>query len=761
MKAFFLLLSAVLGCLGVSPEANAAGKKKPVEVPPLIDGKRTIAVESVNHVRIEMPNQEFQDFGIDYESRLKTRLNSTGRFLVVDPIAPFEVRAKANSGGDIVWTGTHVPAANIRVRVRELSFVTGARGGRMFYGFDEKFRTPFNNGENSLPNEFPLRSVSFEPDWFDRHFDKRGVKPFDSLAGLDLGDGFNLNVLFAWLSVKYARYRAQLKLFVEVDAPLAGRNEVRAVDVKAEGYFFDVAGAYAGYSAGIAFARTDAMRRAVARAIDGSVSAIERGLEGLPLTGRIDNITQRDGETLYLVGTGGQAQIQTGVQFEVVTDPTLVLEVTQSVNSGAVMRRVSGEATFIKPGQILRQRSKDQPPVLALDSRAKSLKRKDLEVAPVVDASDIINLADENIPRPAFKPGETPDVSMLQAVWQSVLGTVLLPYKIYRYAMYDRPYRAYPDGVSGGDSATGPDEDDGETTAPTDGVSAQADWVARSRSEAWAKQIGLNLAPTTRVGDALSAPIVAVIDSGVDYNHPALHAALFLNPENVDRYGWDYVSGDSRPTDDHFHGTETASILTAVEPGARILPVKVFNPWGITNSASIYAAFEYAIARGAKVILCAWATRQPSKAIEMGVAAAQRAGVLVVAAAGDRGDSLRQIAAYPAALATKYGNVIAVAGVDSADRLVTESGRYSNYDAETVSIAAPGMGLRVARPRARLGRATSTGLAAAQVAGAVARLAALSPQAGMAELQNQLFEQSDRASALEGKVAGARRLRVK
>ena len=765
---FFIIASLAL-FQALSPGfAHANGKKRAREVAPtpapstVLDGKRVVAIEPVQNVRIEMPDQSGHDFGLDFEARLKTRLINTGRFVVGDPIsASNRLKSRDETGvPGYIWTGTYVPAATVSVSVRELSFVTGSRGERMFYGFNERFRTPFNNGTNSLPNEFPLRAISFEPNWMDRTFDKRGVSPFDSLAGLDLGDGFNINALFAWLTVKYATYHAGLKLWIDIDAPLAGKHERHAVEVKTGGYFFDVAGAYEGYSGGISFARTDAMLKAVSRAVEGSLATIERGIQGLPLTGRIDNIAQEGDQTFYLVGTGTQTAVQPGVRFEVI-GVGAVLQVVSTSNNGAIAKLASGDPLSVKPGQIVRQVVGGQAPANLKSRSLASLSTEKggvvigpIEIEPFPDTSETVQLPDENLPKPAFTPGQTPDISTAQAIWKSITGGALLPYRLYRYGMYDRAYQSQADGATGDDLSQSDGEGDISDATSLD------EWVSRSRREAWAKQVGLDHVATSVVrSDA--APVIAVIDSGVDYNHPALHAAQWLNPkEGDDHTGWDFISGDSKPADDHYHGTEVASLITAVEPGAKILPVKVFNPWGITSSAAVYAAFDYAIKNGAKIIVCAWATRQRSQAIELGVALARDHGVLVVAAAGDRGDALSSLPAYPAALAATYANVVTVTSVDSSDQLVKKSGKYANTGSGIVSFAAPGQDVHVARPRDRAGKDTSTGLAAALVAGALARQQALAPDAAPEAWLARLRADATHIPALDASVRGGLRLRI-
>lgn len=734
---------ALAACLAAAWDAGAAGKKKPA--PPALDGKRVIALAPVENVRIQMPDEAWHDFGEDFQAALSTRLTKSGKYIVADPPPPVGIgsgvaglRARATAPPDFQWPGGFVPAAGLTVTVEALSFTTGSRGERMMYGFDERLRTPYNDGHETAAEEFPLRTVSFEPNWFDRAFDARGTAPFDSRAGLDLGDGLRVDILFAWLAVKYARYRAELGLRLDIDAPLAGRREYRLVRVKGEGFFFDVAGAYQGYSAGIRVARRDAMLRALRRSLDGAYEAVERAVAGMPLTARIDSVAEEGGRPLYLLGTGPGAEVRAGTRYEIVAAPGTVLEVERSVQSGALARLVSGDAAVALPGQVLRQAGTGAQVLGRAGSQISGVRmalRAATGTSDVPAAVESIELPWKNLSKADFKDGEVPDVSFWTALWKSVVETALLPYRIWRYFMYDQTYHAEADGEGSPES-----------------------WAERARGESWARQIGLDAAGP----GPDEAVTVAVIDSGVDYNHPAVHDALWLNPTpwsdpqgRKDRYGWDFVSGDSRPFDDGYHGTWVASAVLAVAPRARILPIKVFNPWGVTRSGAILGAFQYAVDRGARVIVCGWATRQASRAIEQGVEAARARGVAVVAAAGDRGDDLADVAAYPAALGARYDNVLTVSGVDLSDELVKERGRFANFGAQSVRLAAPGQGIRVAEPRNREATVTTTAVAAALAAGALARLG------GGAEAIPDLLDAAEPVSGLEGAVAAGRRLVVK
>ncbi len=749
-------------------EAQGAAKKPPAAPEALSAGKRVIAIEPIQNVRIELPDQRFHDFGSDFQAALSTRLEQSGKFIVVDPepvdLAGRAQLKRAGVASEFHWPSSSVPAATVRFVVEALSLQTGSRGGRMFYGFNPEFRTEFNNGVNSLPNEFPLSSVQFQSNWFDRTFDSKGSAPFDSLSGLDLGEGFQIQALAAWLDVKYATYQSRLQLRVEVDAPLIGRSDARAIQVNGKGYFFDLSGAYLQYSAGIQVARSDAMLQAMRKAVDGAYEAIERSFSDLPLTARIDATLPDQGDQI-LLGTGFNAQIVPGTQYEVIGSrssagqPSLI-EVVESLEDGAVAKWVSGPRDWVQPGALVLQKGFEAAPA-AEELVARKAPESRLSVASIQAASASANsfqarelVASETVDLPwtNLKKADLKGVIRETPLWKAILKSLVqswtLPYRIWRFFQYDRGYQVSADGAFS-------EQGSGESSVEK----GLMDWVRASRSEPWAQQIGASSLPLGQPANS-DGPLVAVLDSGVDYNHPILHDSIF---EDRGSRGWDFISGDERPYDDHYHGTEVASLILAVAPQARILPVKVFNPYGITDSAALLAGFQYALKQGAKVIVCAWATRVYSKAIELGVQQAQEQGVLVIAAAGDRGDSLRDVPAYPAAWSSRYDNVLTAVSVDPQDRLVQVSGRWSNFDPQGVTIAAPGLQIRVANPRNRKDWSTSTSMSAALVAGAALRIlqepSARHLQAP--QLRQQLMDEADRVASLGAQVAGGLRLRLR
>ena len=668
----------VAGILLSPGAAQAGGKAKPDTGS---SAKKVVALTPVQNIQIEMPDQSLHDFGQDYEASLVTQLTQSGRYIVTDP-QPLGADLKVESiPQGYSWAGSVTPSATIRIEVDALTFQTGSRGESMFYGFDERFRTPFNDGTGTLKNEFPLKTNSAaggEASWFGDAFDDKGVAPFDSQSGLDLGDGFDINVLFAYLTVKYALYHSELHLKLRLDTPLGAATEFRLIQVAGNGFFFDVAGAYQNYSAAITAARGDAMQQAVKSALDGSVAAIDRALSSLPLMAKIDAVLP-DGTVL--LGTGPNSGIPSGILYQIVNTnpevvvPEVVVEVSSSVASGSIGRVVSGDASQAVAGALLRQIpalptvSASVPATLSATAPATvsttmpaASSIKSMNQGETLSGVDNISLPSVNLPEAPTVSGMVSEISQLEAFLKSIAEAIFLPYRIYRYFTYDQTYHA-----------------DADLDLPSSAYDFGGD--------SWTRQIGLDLVPEETQGEAGVVPVVAVIDSGVDYNHPVVHGALWLNSSpwldpdgRQDRYGWDFVSEDSRPFDDGYHGTQIAGLVTTVAPAVKIMPIKIFNPYGITTSATVYAGFVYAVDHGAQIIVCGWSTGVNSQAIRMGVSYARDHGVVVVAAAGDQGINLAKWNdVYPSILSRSMDNQVTVTAVDSNDQLVSDGQRKSNF----------------------------------------------------------------------------------
>ncbi len=210
---------------------------------------------------------------------------------------------------------------------------------------------------------------------------------------------------------------------------------------------------------------------------------------------------------------------------------------------------------------------------------------------------------------------------------------------------------------------------------------------------------------------------VAVVDTGVDAGHPDLQGQLLP--------GYDFVNDDDDPSDDNGHGTAMAGIIAAradngvgvagVAPDGRVMPIKVLGSDGTGYYSTLAEGIVYAVDHGARVVSLSLTGPAPSTTLQNAVDYARAHGVIVVAAAGNSGDST---AAYPA----DYDDVVAVAASDVNDRRAW----FSSYGPAT-ALAAPGVGVMTTQMGGGYGGSTGTSPATAMTAGTFALLLAANP----------------------------------
>ncbi|MDH5547312.1 MAG: S8 family serine peptidase [Gammaproteobacteria bacterium] len=205
--------------------------------------------------------------------------------------------------------------------------------------------------------------------------------------------------------------------------------------------------------------------------------------------------------------------------------------------------------------------------------------------------------------------------------------------------------------------------------------------------------------------------VVAVLDTGIDLNHPDLKENIWVNTAEIagneidddgngfvdDINGWNFQSNTNQTQDDNGHGTHIAGIIGArsnngegiagINGRARILAVKFLNNAGQGTVFTAVKALEYAIDNGAVVSNLSWGTDVFSLALFDAIEMAGLEGHLVVASVGNNGHSLDEHAIYPASF--ELDNVISVASTNESLQMAS----FSNYSAHKANIAAPGVGI--------------------------------------------------------------------
>ncbi len=243
---------------------------------------------------------------------------------------------------------------------------------------------------------------------------------------------------------------------------------------------------------------------------------------------------------------------------------------------------------------------------------------------------------------------------------------------------------------------------------------------------------------------------VAVVDTGIDNTHPDIAENIWTNTKEIanngidddnngyidDIWGWNFVSSNNNPIDDEGHGTHVAGTIAAtgnngigvvgVAPGAKVMAVKGLNKEGKGADFALVNAILYAADNGADVINCSFGGKGYVNVYEDAINYANGLGVVVVVAAGNDSDDVRNYS--PAGVE----NAITVAATDSND----EKAYFTNWGSG-VDVSAPGVdilslnasgttkGFKVGDKYTRL---SGTSMAAPHVAGVAALITSCHPE---------------------------------
>lgn len=251
---------------------------------------------------------------------------------------------------------------------------------------------------------------------------------------------------------------------------------------------------------------------------------------------------------------------------------------------------------------------------------------------------------------------------------------------------------------------------------------------------------------------------VAIIDTGVDYYHEDLKENIAINtfeiPDNNidddkngyidDYYGWNAFDKSSDPMDTNKHGTHISGVIGAstnnnigvagINWKVSLIPIKFFGPHNEGNTESAIRAFDYAFARGAKIINISWGGNTDSPLLKNVIQQCQQRGILVVVAAGNETVDNDKVPSYPATY--PLDNIISVASIDWHSDLSW----FSNWGANSVHVAAPGESILSTIYGNKYGFMEGTSMAAPQIVGAAALIWANHPHWTYKEIKSYILE---------------------
>lgn len=270
--------------------------------------------------------------------------------------------------------------------------------------------------------------------------------------------------------------------------------------------------------------------------------------------------------------------------------------------------------------------------------------------------------------------------------------------------------------------------------------------------------------------------VVAVIDTGIDRDHPDLAANVWQNPGEVaangvdddmngfidDTYGWDFLNGDNDPVDGHDHGTHCSGTIggvgnngvgvAGVNWNVKIMALKTHDDVvGGSTSVTVIGTFQYVTMmknRGINIRATSNSYGGPpeagtyDQAMKDAIDATGRAGVLNVFAAGNQLTVSQErnndiLPTYPGSYNSP--SILAVAASDQNDNMAS----FSHYGATTVDVAAPGVSVLSTVAGGGYARFSGTSMSTPHTAGAAALLAAAHPSLSAASLKATLMNSVD------------------
>lgn len=280
-----------------------------------------------------------------------------------------------------------------------------------------------------------------------------------------------------------------------------------------------------------------------------------------------------------------------------------------------------------------------------------------------------------------------------------------------------------------------------------------------------AKELGLNIEKSWNITRGKSSVVIAVIDTGIDYDHVDIKNNMWKNTKEIpgnnkdddkngyvdDVQGWNFVSNNNLPFDDHGHGTHVAGIIGAshnstgiagIMARVKIMPVKTCDQEGFCDIT--VESIKYAVDNGANIINISIAGGVYSKKISDAFKYARNKNVVVVIAAGN---SSSNRPTYPGSYDVE--NIISVASTDQQNI----KSDFSNYSSKYVHVFAPGSNIFSLLPRNNYGPLSGTSMAAPIVSGIAGLILSYHGKGAAKSMRERLMYTSTKFRLLSGQVS--------
>ncbi len=274
-------------------------------------------------------------------------------------------------------------------------------------------------------------------------------------------------------------------------------------------------------------------------------------------------------------------------------------------------------------------------------------------------------------------------------------------------------------------------------------------------------------------GKREGGPLIAVIDTGIDLDHPDLVNNLWKNNKEIagdgidndgngyvdDFDGYNFIGKNNNPDDDQGHGTHCAGTIGAqgnngigvagVVWDANLMPLKAFNSKGQGNTVASIDAVLYATKMGADIISASWGGAGYSMALKDAIASFPG---LFIAAAGNSALDNDTNPHYPSSYPSD--NIIAVASTDHNDNLSS----FSHYGKESVDVGAPGSSIYSTVPGGTYATKSGTSMATPHVSGVAALVMSKFPELSALEVKEAIMKSGDSIDALADKTVSGKRV---
>jgi subtilisin family serine protease len=253
--------------------------------------------------------------------------------------------------------------------------------------------------------------------------------------------------------------------------------------------------------------------------------------------------------------------------------------------------------------------------------------------------------------------------------------------------------------------------------------------------------------------------VVGVVDSGIDHNHPDIRDNMWISQNGQYINGWNFLCDNSNSMDTTGHGTHIAGTIgavgnnfigiTGVRWKGKIAALKIGNAF--MNLAAIIASIDFANRNNIPILNNSWGCKNYSHGLRLAIE--QYDGLFVVSS-GNCGLNNDIFPDYPSSYDSD--NIISVAA-SCPDNNLTD---FSNYGAESVDIAAPGIDILSLSLYGGYSYETGTSMAAPHVTGAAALLKSYMPDLTALDIKNIILSSAAKYPALRGKISSGGILNV-